>query len=763
MLSLRCCLRLHRKRATKVSFVKFSEQNSDGVEKVGGENGKEDQVDETLAAQNALIKKSASDIQRSLPTSFKSPKWDVSREQPNWKEVELTDSEKAAVEQIQGLTVTEMVKGKLVVRKAPTYDVAWPEAVGGEVQVRDSSPPPQMDVAKNLIGVGVWDIGTEDHPYKGHSNTAPYPIPTAPPPLGLSRLETWRALGIKSVPQLINKPPDPSPGVSGKIIDALAEQMHGNPRHLQPRHLIMENTDHRSIQHYPPQPEECNQQWYEDPVQETTMGFPVIRKPHPFDRIREGARIKKSKTEDYPYIQDFKNHYDFLIVGGGLMGSMIAYMLTTRVDTRTGVKIGIIEKDPSYRYSLTTSSPLGVRMQSCLPETIESSLFGMDFLRNLQHEMSVSADTDSEQEYLNQPNIKFQPHGHLTLAAEHDMEQLVKDHEMQKAFGVQSALLTVKQLNLRFPFINTTGVAGAILGLESEGWMDNWNLLQAVKLRNIHQGVDYIHGEVIYMKQHYQTGSREAPGMGVGTGRYDDGSEVPLCRPFECHILLPGNKKVYPIEYSQCCIAAGGESGNVARMAGIGEGTGPLSVELPVERVRQFVYQVHSDDGPGLNLPLTSDPSGLFIRRHGHTGDYLVGLLPRYGEEVPSSIWGDADPAYWEEVVLPLLQDRFEGFKHPTLKASQPVDYDVNYYDGSPIVGRHPVQENIWMACGFRGLGAHMAPAVARGLMEMIYDKGFETIDLSRFAFDRILTGAQLEENFLTRHKETAAMMKNRA
>ena len=59
--------------------------------------------------------------------------------------------------------------------------------------------------------------------------------------------------------------------------------------------------------------------------------------------------------------------------------------------------------------------------------------------------------------------------------------------------------------------------------------------------------------------------------------RYDDGSEVPLCRPFECHILLPGNKKVldyvfrsfsltdfkvYPIEYSQCCIAAGGESGN---------------------------------------------------------------------------------------------------------------------------------------------------------------------------------------------------------
>ena len=115
------------------------------------------------------------------------------------------------------------------------------------------------------------------------------------------------------------------------------------------------------------------------------------------------------------------------------------------------------------------------------------------------------------------------------------------------------------------------------------------------------------------------------------------------------------------------------------------------------------------------------------------------------------------------QVVLPLLQARFDGFKHPTLKASQPVDYDINYYDGSPIVGRHPIQGHIWMACGFRGLGAQMAPAVARGLMEMVYDQGFETIDLSRFAFDRILTGARLEENFLTRHKETEAMMENMA
>ena len=253
MLSLRRCLRLHCNRTTKISSFNFSEQSPDGVnkvEKMVGKDKEEKVSGENLVPQEqptsiAQNQQTIDTIMKNLPTSFKSPEYDVATQKPNWKEVELNESEKAAIEQKQGLTVTEMVDGEVVVRKAPTYDVAWPEVVGGEVQVKNSSPPPKMDVAKSLKGVGVWDIGTEDHPYRGHTNTAPYPVPTAPPPLGPSRLETWRSLDIKPVPQLINKPPDPSPGVSGKIIDAIAEHMHSNPRHLQPRHLIMENTDHR--------------------------------------------------------------------------------------------------------------------------------------------------------------------------------------------------------------------------------------------------------------------------------------------------------------------------------------------------------------------------------------------------------------------------------------------------------------------------------------------------------------------------------------
>ena len=66
------------------------------------------------------------------------------------------------------------------------------------------------------------------------------------------------------------------------------------------------------------------------------------------------------------------------------------------------------------------------------------------------------------------------------------------------------------------------------------------------------------------------------------------------------------------------------------------------------------------------------------------------------------------------------------------LQGSYPVDYDYNYYDHSPIVGRHPVMDNIFLACGLGGLGAHLAPAVGRGITELIYDQGYTSLDLSR-------------------------------
>ena len=43
---------------------------------------------------------------------------------------------------------------------------------------------------------------------------------------------------------------------------------------------------------------------------------------------------------------------------------------------------------------------------------------------------------------------------------------------------------------------------------------------------------------------------------------------------------------------------------------------------------RGYIFEIKCSGGPGLNSPLISDPSGLFIRRNGLIGHYLVGKLP---------------------------------------------------------------------------------------------------------------------------------------
>ena len=59
----------------------------------------------------------------------------------------------------------------------------------------------------------------------------------------------------------------------------------------------------------------------QEKINERTLGWPVIRPPDPWERIKEGMRIQKSSPQDYPWIQEFKHRYDVLIIGGGLVGN----------------------------------------------------------------------------------------------------------------------------------------------------------------------------------------------------------------------------------------------------------------------------------------------------------------------------------------------------------------------------------------------------------------------------------------------------------
>ena len=86
---------------------------------------------------------------------------------------------------------------------------------------------------------------------------------------------------------------------------------------------------------------------------------------------------------------------------------------------------------------------------------------------------------------------------------------------------------------------------------------------------------------------------------------YDHGQEIQLQmdllkdgRVSEAHIYMHDGD-VWPVTSSEFVIAGGPQSGHLAYLAGIGSGKGVLSVPLPVEPRKRYVYCVHAPKGPG--------------------------------------------------------------------------------------------------------------------------------------------------------------------
>ena len=72
--------------------------------------------------------------------------------------------------------------------------------------------------------------------------------------------------------------------------------------------------------------------------------------------------------------------------------------------------------------------------------------------------------------------------------------------------------------------------------------------------------------------------------------------------------------------------------------------------------------------------------------------------------------------------------------------------YDFNTLDQNGIIGPHPHVKNFIFANGFSGHGIQQAPAVGRAVSEIIVDGHTHSIDLSIFAFERIVSNRPLME-----------------
>ncbi|XP_078387145.1 FAD-dependent oxidoreductase domain-containing protein 1 [Cetorhinus maximus] len=419
---------------------------------------------------------------------------------------------------------------------------------------------------------------------------------------------------------------------------------------------------------------------------------------------------------------------DIVIVGGGVIGWSTAYWLKKKEAIREGVRVVVIERDPTYAKASTVLSVGGIRQQFSRPENIHLSMQSAHFLRNIQEHLNVVNEEPVD--------IQFNPSGYLFLAGKEQSEILEENYRTQRAEGAAVTLLTPQQLQRRFPWINTDGITVASYGLENEGWFDPWLLLNAFRRKAISMGVYSCHGEVVG----FQYSTRDM--------KTDDGRSVALKRIHHVNVRMPNSMEYQPVECALIINEAGAWSGKVAEMIGIGNGPeGTLEgIKLPVEPRKRYVYVFHCPHGPGLECPLIIDQKGVYFRREGLGGNYLGGLSPTEEEE-PDISDLEVDYKYFDEAVWPNLAQRVPAFESLKLKSAWAGYYDYNTFDQNAIIGTHPLVTNMYFATGFSGHGLQHSPAVGRAIAELILDGKFKTLDLGAFDFIRFYRGNKVMEN----------------
>ena len=421
----------------------------------------------------------------------------------------------------------------------------------------------------------------------------------------------------------------------------------------------------------------------------------------------------KDDDELMPWIDrtpEVPPHADVVIIGGGVIGSSIAYWLKKRVFK--DMKVVVVERDPTYTKASTVLSAGGLRQQFSLEENIEMSLFGAEFIRNINDYLGIDG----------QPPIDpyFHPYGYLMLGTEKGAEQLIQNSRLQNFLGAKNVLLTPSKLELMFPWLNVNDISLGCLGLEKEGWFDPWSLLCAFKKKALVLGAEYVYAEA------------------KGFTYKKNVNSAPHARLNELVVETPeGETKT--IKFALGVVAAGPFSGDVASLVKLDTPEGVQGIFLPVEPRKRYVYCFHCPEGPGLNTPLTIDYTGTYFRREGLAGTYICGRSPPESEEPPTTDLS-VDHEYFNEKIWPELANRVKSFDKLKVKSAWAGYYEYNTFDQNGIIGIHPYHRNLFFATGFSGHGIQQAPAVGRAISELIVDGKYVTIDLTSLGYQRILS-----------------------
>jgi FAD-dependent oxidoreductase domain-containing protein 1 len=379
---------------------------------------------------------------------------------------------------------------------------------------------------------------------------------------------------------------------------------------------------------------------------------------------------------------------DVVIVGGAVMGSATAYHLA-RLDP--GLRVMVVEKDPTYRYSSTLLSDGNVRIQFNLEENIRISQYAFEVLETFATDMAVGAFS---------PDPAPRHQGNLFLASAEHATEARRGMERQIALGCEVIWLDADEIGDRYPPFAGNGYVGGTFS-QIDGAVDPNAVLHGYRRKSADLGVEYVEDEV--------------------TRLLTDGGAITGVE------LAGGSRLESPVVMN----AAGAWCSGLAKTAG---------VDLPVTPVMRSVYTVETSIRE--EVPSVFLPNGLYVLPE-HEGTFAIGWSL---SDDPVGFDFTYSRERFEDVLWPALVETMPAFESLRLTGGWAGLYAVNTLDGNAILGEWPEMSGLYLANGFSGHGFQQCHAVGRYIAESMLGLS-PFLDLSRFGPDRVIAGEPYAEH----------------
>jgi len=376
---------------------------------------------------------------------------------------------------------------------------------------------------------------------------------------------------------------------------------------------------------------------------------------------------------------------DVVIIGGGIVGSSIAYHLA-----ESGcANVLVIEREEKQGLGSTSKSLGGVRAQFATPINIQMSIYSIDIFSRFEELTGQTAD--------------YRAHGYLFCATtEAHLKYLRKNQEKQKAFGLKNAEMVSREDVVRMvPQMIADDIIGGAY-CPTDGFVDPYGVMTGFAKRARELGVR------IWL-------NTAVTGINVENGA-----------------VTGVNTTQGEVSTRNVVNAAGPWAAGVAEMAG---------VELPVTPLRRQIVKTQRCDFLPAKFPMMIDMStGFHFRREGEA------ILMAWPDDEETYGFKTTFTHEFLEKVLTRAVDRVPQFADLPVN---PKQCWAGMYEVSPdhhaIIGPAPSVKGLFFANGFSGHGVMHSPASGRITADLILGRQ-SFVDPALLGIERFAEGKLLEE-----------------